>query len=62
MCDEADIAADQEELMRQLALRVRRPLGPEWTGFCANCGEFVEQPLRWCNVECREDWELRKAK
>ena len=62
MSDEADKAEHQEELARQAALVVRKKIGPKWTGFCANCGEVLEMPLRWCNAECREDWESRESK
>lgn len=60
MSDEADVAAQHEETMRQSALTVRKRIGPVFTGFCANCGQIVEYPLRWCDVDCREDWSSRE--
>lgn len=60
MSDEADKAAVQEELFRQAALIVRHRVGPSYNGHCLNCGEPVERPLRWCDIECREDWSKRE--
>lgn len=57
--DIGDMAERQEELARQAALLRRRHSGPEYTGQCVNCGEPVEDPKRWCDVHCREDWEKR---
>lgn len=60
--DIADIAEEQEAFARRAAQMLRRPEGPEYTGCCANCGDPVELPLRWCDSECRADWEKREAK
>ena len=28
------------------------------TGYCLNCGEPIsEQGRRWCNADCRDDWQ-----
>lgn len=62
MSDEADLAEHQEELARQYALLVRKRIGPSYTGFCLNCGEITESPLRWCNADCREDWDKREGR
>jgi hypothetical protein len=55
--DDFDRAAEFEELRRQLALGFRKPAGPPATGHCVFCGEAVAQGVRWCNRDCREDWE-----
>ena len=62
MPDEADKAEHQEQMLRQAAIATRRKAGPQFTGFCANCGEEVAPPLRWCNVDCREDWAKREGR
>ena len=59
MSDEADIAAGQEELALQAALKVRRPTAPPPTGECLFCGEEIEPPQRWCDTDCRDSWERR---
>jgi hypothetical protein len=30
---------------------------PEATGECLFCGQPVVDGRRWCDVECRNDWE-----
>lgn len=60
--DDADRATEQEEMARQAALIVRHRVGPVWTGFCLWCGEPTAKPRRWCDAECREEWERRETK
>ena len=59
MSDEADRAEEQEEAMRQAAIRTRKAEGPVYTGVCANCGYDGEFPKRGCDADCREDWQKR---
>ncbi len=61
MADLFDLASEREEMDRDLALRVRKPEGPEATGSCLECGEPVDEGRRWCmGVECRDRWERRR--
>lgn len=62
MSDDADRAEEQEQMLRQVAMATRRRDGPAFTGFCANCGEPIAPPLRWCDVECRDDWTKREGR
>lgn len=32
------------------------------TGFCLNCETPVRPGVRWCDAECREDWEMRRPR
>lgn len=57
MSDNLDIAAEREEIDRNIAMATKRPVGPEPTGECLHCGEAVEDPRRWCNSDCRDAWE-----
>lgn len=57
MADFADLGADREEKDRALALKVRAPEGPSATGMCLCCGEPLGDGLRWCDAECRDDWQ-----
>lgn len=59
--DESDRATAHEELRRDIALRTRRPDGPAATGHCLNCGEPLTPGLRWCDCNCRDDWELLQS-
>lgn len=62
MSDIADDADGQVEAFTKAAASQKKPEGPKYTGFCANCGEPVEAPKRWCGVDCREDHEFRLSR
>lgn len=55
--DEFELASQHEELRRTLAINTRRPAGPAATGYCLCCDEPLPPGQRWCNADCREDWE-----
>ncbi len=55
--DEADRANQEVERGLSEALRQRRPEGPVATGRCLCCDEPVEEPRRWCDSICRDDWQ-----
>ncbi|GHT86961.1 hypothetical protein AGMMS49960_06820 [Betaproteobacteria bacterium] len=57
MSDDIDRANEQAERIASVELAWRAPAGPTATGFCLNCGEPVAPGLRWCDVECRDDWQ-----
>lgn len=31
------------------------------TGWCLDCGEEVPSPRRWCDADCRDQWEKRET-
>ena len=53
-----DTATYYEELNLSNALKIRKPVLPK-IGVCYNCGEPVHINDTFCNVECREDYEVR---
>ncbi|TCS69758.1 hypothetical protein EDC61_11958 [Sulfuritortus calidifontis] len=55
--DEVDITAERLEREMEHILRLRRAAGPRPTGECLWCGEPLADHLRWCSVDCRDDWE-----
>jgi hypothetical protein len=57
--DLSDTATRREELDRDLALRQKKPEGPQPTGACLNCTAALGEGLRWCDADCRDDWESR---
>lgn len=60
MANEADEAAVAEELFLQVSLansRNRVTNSPVATGFCLNCDAAIERPKRWCDGDCRDDWQ-----
>lgn len=57
IADASDLATAHEELLRESALQLRKASAPEPCGACLNCGEPLEPGLRWCDTDCRDDWE-----
>lgn len=57
MADSADQATQLEEMERSAALMRRAPSGPVATGQCLWCDSDVEDGRRWCDAECRDEWE-----
>ena len=61
MADIADITTDrlelEEALRRQLA-----PIdtGPAPIGRCHNCDAHLEGDARFCDADCRSDWQARQ--
>lgn len=66
MANEADEAAVAEELFLKVSLANsmnRSVNSPVATGFCLNCDDAIERPKRWCDSDCRDDWQrLENAK
>lgn len=62
MSDIFDQASDREQLERDLAIAsARKPsASAQATGHCLWCNAQIEQGKRWCDAECREDWELNQ--
>lgn len=58
--DDSDKATEFETLRRAIALNTRKEEGPAPTGYCLNCGETIVPGHRWCDVDCRADWEARQ--
>lgn len=57
-----DQASNREIFDRELALKRRKPEGPPPCGFCHNCNEPLDEGLRFCDGNCREDWEYREQR
>lgn len=57
MADIIDMASEVEEIERRAALSRRQPEGPAATGECHNCGEPMPDGRRWCDADCRDDWQ-----
>lgn len=62
MADNADRAAERTELILNAGLSHRAPEPPPATGRCLNCEEPLDAGMRWCDADCKEDWERRQAK
>jgi hypothetical protein len=61
--DQIDQACEREEKDRAVSLALRKPIGPEAVGVCLHCGEPVGDGRRWCDGDCRDDWQrIERAK
>ena len=62
MSDFADLASEREELDRALALRAafrhEQPLPA--IGQCHNCQASLPQGVRFCDCDCRNDYDARQ--
>lgn len=60
--DEIDMGSLRAEQDLERALKQRKPEGPEATGICLFCGEVVAPAKRWCDADCRDEWQRRIAR
>lgn len=61
--DPLDRAVVEQEALLAEQLRLARQKTPElisFTGKCHNCHESLDDGKRFCDVDCREDFEARK--
>jgi hypothetical protein len=61
--DEMDRVQDAVDEMRAYfieSVRAHRPTLPP-TGECFYCGKPLGGGLRWCDAECRDEWERAQA-
>jgi hypothetical protein len=59
--DDADITQERQEKEEELMRRRPRPL-IEATGVCLNCEAPLAEGRRWCNADCRDDWERQQRR
>ena len=55
--DIVDQANAISEVYTRAAVSTRKPEGPKATGYCLWCEDPVESPRRWCDADCRDQWE-----
>ena len=61
MQDDFDKASDLEQTVRDFAIERVRSQSKifEPTGFCLNCREPISKSKRFCNIDCRDDFQKR---
>lgn len=57
MSDIIDDANEAADIFLASALTKRQDPGPFPTGHCHFCGEAVPPGHRWCDADCRDDWQ-----
>lgn len=56
--DRAQLDIEQLEEARNKRLRdAKTEKEAEETGYCLFCGEPVPPGRRWCDADCRDEWE-----
>jgi len=58
--DEGDYASAQEQQLRDLQLRVRKPVTIKPNNNCHNCDDDVADGVLFCSTECRDDYDRRE--
>lgn len=53
--DDAQVIADT---FLKSALTTKKPEGPLACGYCCNCVLAVPNGLRFCDADCRDDYEI----
>jgi hypothetical protein len=53
----SDKATQREESDRALSLALRKAAGPAATGACLYCTTPLPDGRRWCDADCRDDWQ-----
>lgn len=56
--DDSDRATAKEEILREEALRYRKPILKPF-GYCHNCTESIGMGALFCSVDCAKDHEYR---
>ena len=60
MADLADKAAAYQQQEIDAAVTHRKPVGPVAVGRCLWCDEPLSGDRRWCDTECRDEWEATR--
>ena len=55
--DDVDHMLIREEKLHAAQIAARKPEGPQATGACLSCEEPLAAPRRWCDADCRDDFE-----
>ncbi len=57
MSDPLDQARHTSDMLLQHSLAHREPEAPAACGHCLYCQTALKPPRRWCNADCRDDWQ-----
>jgi hypothetical protein len=55
--DIADLAQIQNEQLDALRVGAHKPVAPPANGTCLWCGAPLAGKQRWCDADCRDEWE-----
>jgi hypothetical protein len=59
-----DFASDLEQMEREKSIQyiASKPPSAVATGFCLECATPLSGGLRWCDADCRDDWQKRNPR
>ena len=59
MADDVDIASDLEQIRRDAAIAhvANKKPAAIANGLCQECGAALVKGARWCDNDCRDDWQ-----
>lgn len=58
--DEIDHLNARDERLMEALVAVRKPEGPKPTGRCLCCDDPLPLERRWCDADCRDDYEKQE--
>lgn len=61
----SDQASDNEAFFTDIAIQNSMkavPMVPKTTGYCANCDEKLDPGHKFCDSDCRDDWDKRQQR
>jgi hypothetical protein len=59
MADDIDAANERAELRLEAERKFRYPSLPD-VGSCHFCGESLSAGRRFCDADCRDDWQVAR--
>lgn len=62
MADDIDRAQDREMLDRVLAIQAAAVPALTAVGVCHNCDASVPPGAKFCDIDCRDDWQKRNPR
>lgn len=57
MADEIDMAFEREAMQLSMNIAKRKPEAPAARGECFTCNATLPPDHRWCDAECRDEYE-----
>lgn len=61
--DDVDLVQERDERFAPYQIaNSKKAEGPAAIGICHYCAEPVPEQHRWCDAECRSDWEYEEKR
>ena len=60
--DEIDVTVEVQQRLLDRQVEARKPAGPPAIGKCYFCSSPLKGGQRWCDEECRNEWQDLQAR